>query len=111
MSHRILNVLALLVALAAAVGLLSWPGIAQKAGQPRTEKDVVSMLEQGISSDDTAQDVQKYGITFQVTASVEKEIRNSGGTDNLIRVLRSIAPPSAEPPRFPKVCRLPPLPF
>jgi hypothetical protein len=45
-----------------------------------------------------AQQARKSGISFQVTASVEKEIRDAGGTDALIRVLQSLEAPPPAPP-------------
>ena len=75
---------------------------AQKDSKKLTKQDVIDLLTQDATNEDVASAARDAGISFQVTASVEKEIRAAGGKDNLIRVLRSLAPhPSAPPPVAP----------
>ncbi len=108
---RIAKPLALLLALIAAIALIPTFGNAQKALKKLTKQDVIDLLTGDVSSDDVAQEARKSGIAFQVTASVEKEIHDAGGTDELIRVLRTLAPGAPRrrrPPRTP--LRPPPLP-
>ena len=109
---RYSSLLALLLALMVAMALLPSPGNAQKSNQKLTAQDVIDLLTKDTSSDDVATTAQEAGISFQVTPSVEKRIRDVGGTDNLIRVLRSLAPkgsnqnqvtPHPPPPASPPV--------
>jgi hypothetical protein len=90
----------LLLALAAVVAYIPSLGNAQKPGRKLSKDDVIGLLSSGVASADVVDAARKSGISFQVTASVEKEIRDAGGTDDLIRVLRSLAP-SAPPPSPP----------
>jgi hypothetical protein len=90
--------LALLLALIAAMVLIPSLGNAQKAAKKLSKQDVIDLLTGDVSSDEVAQEARKSGIAFQVTASAEKEIRDAGGTDDLIRALRTLATPTASPP-------------
>ena len=72
-------------------------GAAQNGEKKLCEQDVLDLLTGDVSSADVAKEAQKSGISFQVSATVEKEMRNVGGTDELIRVLRALAPPSVAP--------------
>jgi hypothetical protein len=95
--------LALLLALIAVVALSPSLGNAQKPVKKLAKQDILDLLVGDVSSDDVAQLAQKSGISFQVTASVEKDIRGAGGTDNLIRVLKSLAPSApVSPPSSPR---------
>lgn len=94
------NLLALLLALMVAIALLPSLGSAQKAHQKLSSQDIIDLLTNDMSSDDVVKAAQAEGISFQVTPSVEKKIRDVGGTDDLIRVLRSLAPtPAPHPPK------------
>src|SRR5208283_2856505 len=73
-------------------------GRAQKAGKKLTKQDVIDLLTGDVPSDQVVQVARKSGISFQVTASVAKEIRDAGGTDDLIRVLRSLSPSAPAAP-------------
>jgi hypothetical protein len=90
--RRIPKSLTLLLALLAAIALLASLGNAQKAAKKLTKQDVIDLLTGDVPSDQVAQEARKAGISFQVTASVEKEIRDAGGSDNLIHVLQTLAP-------------------
>ena len=99
---RIPKILALLVALTATVAFLPSIGNAQKAAKKLAKQDVIDLLTGDVPSDQVAQEARKSGISFQVTASVAKEIRDAGGTEDLIRVLRTLAPrPPAAPTSTP----------
>ena len=93
------KILALLLALIAAIALTPSPGNAQKAAKKLTKQDVIDLLTGDVPSDDVAEEARKSGISFQVTASVAKEIHDAGGTDDLIRVLRTLAPRAPAAPR------------
>ena len=84
--------LALLLALSAAIALIPSLGKAQKAAKKLTKQDVIDLLTGDVPSDQVAQEARKAGISFPVTASVAKEIRDAGGTEELIRVLQTLAP-------------------
>jgi len=100
---RILKTLALILVLIAAIVLIPSHGISQKAFKKLTVQDVIDLLTGDVPSDQVAQEAEKAGISFQVTPSVAKQIRDAGGTDDLIRVLRNLAPHTpaapANPPR------------
>ena len=89
---RIPKILALLVALTATVAFLPSIGNAQKAAKKLAKQDVIDLLTGDVPSDQVAQEARKSGISFQVTASVAKEIRDAGGTEDLVNVLRTLAP-------------------
>jgi len=92
------GILALLLALVAATAFLSALGIAQNASKKLSKQDVIDLLTGDVSSADVAQEARKSGVSFQVTAAVEKEIRDAGGTDDLIQVLKTLAPRVTPPP-------------
>jgi hypothetical protein len=89
---RYSSLFALLLALWVAMALLPSLGNAQRAPQKLSVQDIIDLLTADTSSDDVAKTAKDEGISFQVTASVEKKIRDVGGTDDLIKTLRSIAP-------------------
>jgi hypothetical protein len=73
----------------------------QQASKKLTKQDVIDLLTQDASNEDVAAAARDSGISFQVTASAEKEIRAAGGNDQLIRALRSLAPRATPPPVAP----------
>lgn len=87
---------------------LAMPGIirppicnAEGAAKKLSQQDVLNLLTGDVPSDAVAAEARKSGIAFQVTASVEQEIRGAGGSDALIEVLKELAPhpePAASPP-------------
>ena len=89
----ILKILALLLALMAILALIPSLGNAQKVAKKLTKQDVIDLLTGDVPSDEVAEEARKAGIAFQVTASVAKDIRDAGGTEDLIRTLRTLAPP------------------
>ena len=97
----ILKTLALLLALIAAIALIPSNGTAQKATKKLTVQDVIDLLTGDVPSDQVAKEAEKAGISFQVTASVAKQIHDAGGTDDLIRVLRSLCSPRSRGAREP----------
>jgi hypothetical protein len=77
---------------------------AQKAGKAMTKNEVIGLLESGVDPEKVTEAAQQYGIAFAVTAEVETQLRDAGGTDDLIRSLRKIAPKPAsasQPPAKP----------
>jgi len=99
-----LRILASLLALVAAIAFHPSLGTAQNGSKKLSKQDVIDFLTGDVSSADVAQEARKDGISFQVTPAVESEIRAAGGTDDLIQVLRSLAPrttPVTPPPSNP----------
>jgi hypothetical protein len=96
--EHIPKTMTLLLALLAVIAIVPSFGNAQKSAKKLAKQDVINLLTGDVSSADVAQEARKAGISFQVTASVEKEIRAAGGTDDLIRVLRSLAPSASATP-------------
>ncbi|MFZ0961555.1 MAG: PEGA domain-containing protein [Terriglobia bacterium] len=92
--ERTPKILALLLVLIAAIAFIPSIANAQKAPKKLTKQDIIDLLTGDVSSGDVAQEARKSGISFQVTASVTNDIRAAGGTDELIRVLRTLAPPA-----------------
>jgi hypothetical protein len=89
---RIPQALALLLVLVAAIAVIPSIGYAQKAAKKLTKQDVIDLLTGDVPSDQVAQEARKSGIAFQVTTAVVKEIHDAGGTDDLIRVLKTLGP-------------------
>jgi hypothetical protein len=95
-ARLIRKVLAILVMLIAVMALC--PRSAHSQGAKRLSKqDVLDLLTGDVPSERVAAIVKKEGISFAMTAAAEKEVREAGGSDELIRVLRGLAPraPSA----------------
>ncbi len=89
---RVLKVLMLLVLGAGIAALIPSRATAQKGPKKLSKQDVIDLLTGDVPSDQVATEARKAGISFQVTPAVEKDIRDAGGTDDLIRTLRSLAP-------------------
>jgi hypothetical protein len=100
--------LAIMLAFAAAIALTSAVGNAQKASKKLSEQNVIDLLTGDVSSADVATEARKDGISFQVTATAEKDIRAAGGTDELVRVLKSLAPRAPAPAPTPTPHPTPP---
>lgn len=96
--HRILKTLALLLALAAVIAFAPSVGTAQRSDRKLTVQNIIDLLTGDVSSDEVAQEARKAGISFQVTPDVVRQIHGVGGTDDLIQVLRSLAPRGSNPP-------------
>jgi hypothetical protein len=96
--NRSVKTLALLLALIALLAFAPSFGSAQKAQKKMSVQDVIDLLTGDVPSDAVAQEAQKAGISFQVTAAVAKQIKDAGGTDDLIQTLRTLAPHTTTPP-------------
>ncbi len=94
--HRILKTFAVLLAFAAVLAFAPTGGSTPSSGKLSVQ-DVVGLLTGDVPSDQVAAEAEKDGISFQVTPSVEKQIRGAGGTDALIEELRNLAPRSSNP--------------
>lgn len=65
---------------------------AQESHKPLSKKDVIELLEGEVAPARVADVARKEGITFQMTPDTEKELLNAGGNDDLLKVLRQLAP-------------------
>ena len=73
---------------------------AQESHKPLSKKDVIELLEGDVAPTRVAEVARKEGITFPMTSATEKDLLDAGADDDLVKVLRQLAPkPSAsEPP-------------
>jgi hypothetical protein len=92
---RLLALLLVLVALVAAVGSSA---NAQKPPKKLSKQDIINLLTGDVPGEEVAQEARKSGISFELTPSAIKDIRDAGGSDELIRVLRTLAPQAPAPP-------------
>ena len=104
--NRILKTLALVIVLALTTAFVFTPShiTAQSAGRKLSVQDIVNLLTGDVPSDEVAREARKAGISFQVTPSITRQIKDAGGTDALIQELRELAPhesPPATPPPTP----------
>jgi hypothetical protein len=93
--------LALLVILVAAVALCPFSAHPQNTGKHLSKQDIIDLLTGDVTSERVAEIAKEKGISFDMTAATEKGIRAAGGSDDLISVLRGLAPPAPVPPSRP----------
>ena len=82
------------------VAMVLLPSLAKDANK-LTKQDIIDLLTGDVPSEDVATAARKSGISFPVTPDVEREIRAAGGTEDLIRALRSISPAPPPTPQAP----------
>jgi hypothetical protein len=72
----------------------AWPLCArgQEPREPLTKTEVIRLLENGVSVDRVGTLAKQYGIALQMTEDAEKEIRTAGANDELIGMLKALAP-------------------
>jgi len=84
----------LLLTFALAVPALS----AQKTEKPLSRNDVIELLEGDVPPARVAEVARSHGIAFEITRATESNLRDAGADDDLIKVLRELAPkPPPEP--------------
>jgi PEGA domain/PDZ domain len=71
---------------------------APESHKPLGEKEVVDLLVNDVPPPRVGELAKQFGISFQVTLSVEQRLRDAGATDALIETLRQLAPKQAAPP-------------
>jgi hypothetical protein len=76
------------------------PGLAQaqKTRKPLAKSEVLELLENSVPPARIEDLARQYGIAFEMTAGTERELRDAGAADELVKALREIAPKPAEPP-------------
>ncbi|PYV16477.1 MAG: hypothetical protein DMG21_11635 [Acidobacteria bacterium] len=82
-------------------GLIVAPGrtnFAQTSGKPLSKQEVIDLLTADLPSSKVGGAARQFGISFQVTTSVEGELRDAGANDSLIKTLKELAPKPANKP-------------
>ena len=100
----------LLMAAALGLFLLVLPcarAYAQAAAKPLSKERVVALLKGDVSPSRVADLARERGIDFQLTSRVEEEVRQAGGDDALLAVLRELAPKPTAPAQKPLTVGLP----
>ena len=95
------KVLALLAIVVAAVALCPFSAHPQNTGKKLSEQDIVGLLTGDVTSERVADIAKEKGISFDMNAAAEKDIRAAGGSDDLIRVLSGLAPRAPVAPSRP----------
>lgn len=62
----------------------------QQHTKPLSENDIIDLLKRQVSSQSIEETARGAGISFEMTAEVEKELREAGATDSLIKTLREL---------------------
>jgi hypothetical protein len=65
--------------------------------EPLTEDEIIRLLQGGVSADRIQSLAQEFGISFQMTAAAERDLRDAGAPESLIQALRGIVPKPAAP--------------
>jgi len=68
----------------------------EKKHEPLTEVSVIDLLKGGVPPDRVVSLAREFGIAFQVTPAVERDLRAAGANDQLVQTLREIAPKPVE---------------
>lgn len=63
-----------------------------------SEGEVLQMLKSGESSKQIEALARDYGISFEITEETARELRRAGASEDLIKVLRELAPKPPAPP-------------
>jgi hypothetical protein len=82
------------------VGVVAWPmrGAAQSSHKPLSKNDTLQLLHGEVPSGRIAELAREQGINFQITPETESELKEAGATDELLNVLRELAPKPLAPP-------------
>jgi hypothetical protein len=75
----------------------------QKKREPLTEDEIIRLLQGGVSADRIQSLAQEFGISFQMTAAAERDLRDAGAPESLLQALQGIVPrPAAPKPNKPE---------
>jgi hypothetical protein len=69
----------------------------QKSRGPLSKDEITDLLKSGVTPARVAGLVRELGVSFQLSAAIENELKSAGATDELFRALRDSAP-KAPPP-------------
>ncbi len=67
------------------------PITAQQSGKAMKLEEMIGLLESGVESPKVAEAAQEYGIAFEMNAEAERQLRDAGATDDLLKTLRKLA--------------------
>lgn len=85
------------------VVLLALPGQDQKKREPLTEGEIIRLLQGKVPPERVESLARDRGLSFQMTAAVERDLRDAGATDGLLQALHDIAsqpaPAAPAPPQ------------
>jgi hypothetical protein len=95
------TLLLLLIALLGAFTLCPLSAQAQAAGKGLSKQDVIDLLTGDVPAERVAAIAKQRGVAFAMTAAAEKDIRAAGGSDDLIKALRALAPHAPAAPKAP----------
>jgi len=92
------------IALLLLLGVLCPSALAQKQRKQLSKDEVISLLESGVPPDRVEGEARRFGIAFPMTSATERQLRDAGATDALVRTLRELSgtrpvtgPPSPAP--------------
>ena len=83
---------------------------AQKSEKPLSKSDVIDLLQGDVPPARVAEVARSHGIAFQVDPATEKDLRDARADDDLIKVLRELAPKPPAEPAAPLAAPPPPTP-
>ena len=79
------------------VALLALPGQDQEKREPLTEGEIIRLLQGKVPPERVESLARDRGVSFEMTAAVERDLRAAGATDELLQILREVASKSAPP--------------
>ena len=81
------------------IAAVCWPrsSQAQESREPLAKTEVVRLLENGVTPERVGALAKKYGIDFQVTEGTQLQLHDAGATDELIGMLKALAPSGSAP--------------
>jgi WD40 repeat protein len=95
---------AILSLLLLGVGISALSAQDQKKTEPLTEGEVIRLLQGGVPPERVESLARSRGVSFEMTAAVESDLRDAGATDVLLRALREVASkPAPAAPSTPAV--------
>jgi len=68
------------------------PTFGAPAPKPLSKADIIELLKGGVPAARVGELARDHGINFQMTPSVEDELRQAGATAELLTILRNLAP-------------------
>lgn len=94
MNHKKFTCQTLLGIVVLVLAAALWPQSAsgQETREPLTRTEVIRLLENGVSPERVGSLAKQYGISFQVTEENQTLVRAAGANDELIGMLKALAP-------------------
>lgn len=83
---------------------------AQKSRNPLTETEIIELLSNEVPPARVEQLAREYGIAFMMNSKTENELQKAGATQELLKVLRDLAPEPPTSPTAPEP-KAPPVPL